>query len=235
MNKIFSCSLLFVIVFLPVILIGQDTSIVNPCLQKDLPDVINGWRKKPKPPKAEKSSSLLLIPSITSNPATGLAFGVGGQYAFSGKKPGSLYSSINGSVNYTTKGQFMFSVKNNIFLKNDKVFLSGDWRIFLFSQATYGLGTSSPEGGALDFQFGINGWETANDSLVQPMKFNHYRFHQTISWKVGKSFFIGFGYHLDLMNNIMDEKLDTVRPLYTSHYLYSKNMISFLRDIASRD
>ena len=184
--------------------------------------MINSWRKKPKPPKAEKSSSLLLIPSITYNPATGLAFGVGGQYAFSGKKPGSLYSSINGSINYTTKNQFMFSVKNNIFLKDDKVFVSGDWRIFLFSQATYGLGTSAPEGGALDFQFGINGWETSNDSLVQPMKFNHYRFHQTVSWKVSKSLFIGFGYHLDLMNNIIDEKLDTLQPLYTSHYLYSK-------------
>src|SRR6187431_2818518 len=130
----------------PVFVRAQDTVALKTCEQKDIKDVINSWRKNPKPPKPPKSGSLLLIPTITSNPATGLSFGVGGQYAFSGKKPGSLYSSINGSVNYTTKNQFMFSVKNNIFLKNDKVFLSGDWRIFLFSQATYGLGTNSPEG-----------------------------------------------------------------------------------------
>ncbi len=130
------------------------------CTQKDLPDIINSWKKKSKPPKPEKSGSLLLIPTITSNPATGVAIGVGGQYAFREKKPGSLYSSVNGSATYTTKNQFMFSVKNNIFLKDDKVFLSGDWRILLFSQSTYGLGTSSPEGGALDYQYSINGWET---------------------------------------------------------------------------
>lgn len=191
-------------------------------MQKDLPYVINSWRKKPKPPKPEKSGSLLLIPSITSNPATGVSIGVGGQYAFSGKKPGSLYSSINGSATYTTKNQFLFQLKNNIFLKDDNVFLSGDWRFLLFSQSTYGLGTSSPEGGALDYQFGINGWETADDSLVQPMKFNHLRFHQTISWRVSKSIFLGFGYRFDWMSSIVDEKLDTLLPLYTSHYLYSK-------------
>ncbi|MBC7510023.1 MAG: hypothetical protein H7320_14945 [Ferruginibacter sp.] len=34
--------------------------------------------------------------------------------------------------------------------------------------------------------------------------------------------YIGFGYHLDWINKINDEKLDTMRPFYTSHYIYSK-------------
>lgn len=202
--------------------VKKDSTSIEVCEQRDLPDLISKWRGKTKE-KKDKTGSLLLVPVIGSNPATGFSFGVAGQYAFRGKGEHSLYSSINGSATYTTKNQFMFQVKNNIFLKNDKMFLSGDWRIFIFSQATYGLGTNSPEGGALDYQFGLNGWESSDDSLAQPMKFNHYRFHQTVSWMVKKSIYIGFGYHLDVMNHIIDEKLDTVnQPLYTSHYLYSR-------------
>ncbi len=201
---------------------AQEKSINDTCLQKDLGDLIRQWRHKPPTQKTTNKGSLLLVPAISSNPATGFAFGVAGQYAFKGKAPESLYSSINGSANYTTLNQFLFQVKNNIFLKNNKLFLSGDWRIFLFSQATYGLGTNSPAGGVLEYQFNLNGWESTEDSLVQPMKFDHYRFHQTISWQVRKSFYLGFGYNLDFMKNIVDERLDTLRPLYTSHYLYSR-------------
>lgn len=94
---------------------GQDSSLYKNCVQKDLPEVINSWKKTPKPPKAEKMGSFLLIPSVTSNPATGLSFGAAGQYAFSGKTSGSLYSSITSSAFYTTNNQFLFQVKNNIF------------------------------------------------------------------------------------------------------------------------
>ncbi len=52
--------------------------------------------------------------AISSNPATGFAFGAAGQYAFKGKSPESLYSSING------------------------------------------LGTNSPTGGALEYQFNLS-------------------------------------------------------------------------------
>ncbi len=201
---------------------SQDSATVQPCEQRDLPDIIKKWRNKPPKVPSKSTGSLLLVPVISSNPATGLALGVAGQYAFKGKKPESLYSSINGSANYTTKNQLMIQLKNNIFLNNDKLFLSGDWRLFIFSQATYGLGTNAPEGGALDYQFNLNGWESTSDSLIQPMKFNLYRFYQTINWMVKKSVYIGFGYHLDVIDNIVDEKLDTARPLYTSHYLYSR-------------
>ncbi len=218
----FPVTLFFIVSIIHFPAYSQDSASVQLCEQRDLPDVIKKWRNKPPKVPSKNTGSLLLVPVISSNPATGVAIGVAGQYAFRGKNPESVYSSINGNATYTSKNQFMFQVKNNIFLKNDRIFLSGDWRIFLFSQATYGLGTNSPEGGALDYQFSMNGWESSNDSLIQPMKFNHYRFHQTISWMVKKSIYLGFGYHLDLMDNIVDQKLDSLRPLYTSHYLYSR-------------
>ena len=218
------CFLLLVFFFPPSILSAQDSLAVNEdttCPQKDLPELLRAWRKKP--PKPPKSGSLFLVPVISSSPATGFMFGAAGQYAFRRKEPGSLYSIVNASLTFTTKKQMLLQIKNNVYTKNNRIFLSGDWRFLLFSQATYGLSTKAPEGGILDYQYTLNGIETNDDSLIQPMKFNHIRFYQTVSWKIKESFYVGFGYHLDYHFNIIDEKLDTLAPLITSHYLYSKN------------
>jgi hypothetical protein len=107
---------------------------------------------------------------------------------------------------------------------HDRIFLIGDWRFFIFSQPTYGLGTKAPEGGVLEKHYNINGYDVADDSLVQPMKFNHIRFYEIAAFRIKKSpFFIGPGYHLDYYYNIVDEKLDTINKLLTSHYSYSKS------------
>lgn len=224
MKNTFIFNLFSLTILLPFFAKAQDSTLLKPpCEQKDLRDMINSFRKHPTTPKPEKTSSLLLIPSISSSPATGISAGVGGQYTFSGKKAGSRYSIINGGATVTTKRQLMVSLKNNIFLKEDKVFLSGDWRFYIFSQPTFGLGTHAPEGGLLEQQYTNNGWTYTGDSLKQPMKYNLVRFHQTISFQVSKSIFAGFGYQLDCINHIVDQKLDTLRPLYSSHYLYSNH------------
>jgi hypothetical protein len=67
------------------------------CVPRDLSDVIRSAMHKPPREKQVKSSSLLLIPVIGSNPATGFVLGVGGQYAF--KMPeAALYSMISGAT-----------------------------------------------------------------------------------------------------------------------------------------
>ncbi len=197
----------------------NDTS----CVQKELGDVIRVALNKPPKVESEEAGSLLLLPIIGSNPATGFMIGVGGQYAF--KVPGStLYSALMGSVQFTTKNQQIFLLKNNIYTKNNKFFLSGDWRYLIYSQSTYGLGTNSPEGGVLDYQYSLAGAETGDDSLTQPMKFRFARLHQTVSFKLAKGFYAGLGYNYDAYTRIVDEKLrlnpgDT---FLTSNYLYSK-------------
>ena len=207
---------------------AQDTTLVvqdSTCVdkQKDLPDLLRAWMSKPPKKPSLSTGSLLLVPVLSSNPANGFMFGVAGQYAFKTKGDKSLYSSVNGSLTYTTKNQLIFQLKNNVYVANNKFFLSGDWRFLIFSQATYGLGTNAPEDGILKYQFGINGIETSDDSLIQPMKFNHIRFHQTISKQISEAFYLGFGYHLDYYYSIVDERLDTLAPdvLITSHYAYS--------------
>ncbi|SMO54462.1 BamA/TamA family outer membrane protein [Solitalea koreensis] len=202
---------------------AQDTSAVKNCPQQDLTDLISKWRNKPPKVKPDtgKNAFLLLFPVIGSNPATGFQIGAAGQYAFKGKNTNSLYSTVVGNLTYTTKNQLLLQIKNNVYAKNNKVFLSGDWRLFIFSQSTYGLGTNAPEGGVLDFQFGLNGSEVNTDSLVQPMKYNQIRFYQTASFKLKNALFAGIGYHLDWYDKIEDQKLDTANHIYTSHYVYS--------------
>lgn len=205
---------------------AQDSLAINDldAHQTDIVEVIRKARGKEPKDKSNDASSLILVPIIGSNPATGFMIGVGGQYAFK-MLESTRYSAFSGSVQLTTKGQMLFLVKNNIFTKSDRIFLSGDWRLQLFSQSTYGLGTNSPEGGILDYQFNLAGQETNFDSLAQPMSFNLIRFHQTVSFKIRPSFYIGLGYNLDGYAKIVDEKLrlnqgDT---LITSHYAYSQN------------
>ena len=198
--------------------VPADTS----CVQQDLSDVIRKKLNKPLKVKEEKSGSLLLVPVIGSNPATGFVFGVGGQYAF--KMPESkLYSLISGSAQATTKGQYIFMLKNNIYSRKQRIFYTGDWRYLVYSQSTYGLGTNAPEGGILDYQYSIGGLETSSDSLIQPMRFNFARLHQSAGFRVREGIYLGLGYQYDGFGKIVDEKLrlnpgDT---LITSHYAYN--------------
>jgi outer membrane protein assembly factor BamA len=190
--------------------------------QKDLSDVIRQTLHKPPKDKPASAGSLLLLPIIGSNPATGFMIGVGGQYAF--KVPGStLYSAFMGSVQFTTKSQVLFLLKNNIYTKGNRFFLSGDWRFQIFSQDTWGLGTNSPEGGIIDYQYNLMGLGITKDSLAQPMKFNFARLYQSVNIKLAKGFYAGIGYNYDGYFKIADEKLKLNQgdSLITSHYAYN--------------
>lgn len=197
---------------------------MKPCIEKDLPGIVREWRHKPPKKSESKNHSLLIIPSAGVSPASGLLVGAAGQYVSRDKRPGSLYSFLQGTFYVTTKKQFLFQSKNNVYAKKDRIFMSGDWRFLIFSQSTYGLGTAAPDGGALQRHYNINGYNVSDDSLVQPMEFNHIRFYQSISWRIKNSpFFLGPGYHLDYFFNIDDSKLNIPAGLLTSHYTYSKS------------
>jgi outer membrane protein assembly factor BamA len=211
--------------FLPLQVRGQAPDHIIPdtgCIQRDLKDVVRGVLHKPAKEKPGKTGSLLLVPIVGSNPATGFMVGVGGQSAF--KMPGStLYSSISGSAQYTTKSQLIFMLKNYVYTKGNKLMLTGDWRYLVFSQSTYGLGSNAPVGGLLDYQYNLAGIETGSDSLTQPMKFNFARFYQTVSFKLYEGIYAGIGYNFDYYFKIQDEKLriGPVDTLLTTHFLYS--------------
>lgn len=218
-------SAVLLLLVIPLLASGQDSLKVRAdtgCIQKDLSDVIREALHKPPKIKPESEGSLLIVPVIGSNPATGFIFGISGLWAF--KMPGSqFYSNFIGTAQVTTKSQIIFMLRNNIYTRNEKIFMTGDWRYLKYSQSTYGLGTTSPEDGLLAYQYSVSGVETTNDSLTQPMKFNFARFHQTVTFKLRKGLYAGFGYTFDGYSNIVDEKL-RLQPgdtFLTSHYYYN--------------
>mgnify|MGYP003402240744 FL=1 len=75
--------------------------------QIDIADVIRDALGKEPKEKPSDAVSLILVPIIGSNPATGFMVGLGGQYAFKMKKS-TRYSTLSGSAQVTTKGQLLF-------------------------------------------------------------------------------------------------------------------------------
>lgn len=164
-----------------------------------------------KPPK---KTMLLVLPTFGHQPAYGFTFGALSRFAFR-QKHENKYSSLTAGGSYSTKKQILTYFQNNTYLKDDRFYLSGDWRYYVFSQSNYGLGTDiiPPD------------WQTGSFDLTdleQPMDYNYFKFHQTISFRVMPSVYIGTGIHIDGYSNIHDKNLDIAVDNYTYHYTYSK-------------
>lgn len=165
--------------------------------------------------KPTKNNFFLVIPAIGSQPATGFFFGGVAQYTFKGKQAADKYSIANLGITYTTKKQWLINVKNNILLNNNRIFLSGDYRLYIFSQPNYGLGTDILPHHSKQNNFSI-------DSIAQPMDYDYFKFHQSVSFEVAKNFYVGGGINLDWYSSIKDENLDVENGQFTYHYNYSQ-------------
>lgn len=178
-----------------------------------------------KKEKKDKKISFIPLPVIAYNPTNGLMYGVApGASWFMGDKSNTSISSGLGSVIYTTNKQLILTAKTNVFLDGDSWNLMGDWRYFITSQPTYGLGTGPNSNKAVGT--GIE-WDdnqfSAKIETAQMMEFNFVRFHETVLKRYQDSrLFLGVGYHLDIHSDIKDNLLDTEAdpPVLTSHYLY---------------
>lgn len=165
--------------------------------------------------KPTKNNFFLVIPAIGSQPATGFFFGGVAQYTFKGKQESDKYSIANLGITYTTKKQWLVNVKNNILLKNNRIFLSGDYRLYIFSQPNYGLGTNIVPHHSKKNHFSI-------DSIAQSMDYDYFKFHQSVSFEVAHNFYVGGGINLDWYSSIKDKELDVENGQYTYHYNYSQ-------------
>ncbi|ESU24190.1 surface antigen (D15) [Flavobacterium enshiense DK69] len=189
---------------------------VSKCPIVSVPDL---FRKKDSTTvlKPIKNSFLIVMPIIGSQPATGFMYGAVAQYTFKGDQPKDKYSTVSLNVTYTTKKQLMINLKNNVLLKNNSIFLSGDWRYYIFTQSNYGLGTDIIPPNSSDDGFSL-------DAITEPMDYDYLKFHQTISWEFKKDWYIGGGVAFDIYTNIDDAALKNETGQYTHqhHYNYSQ-------------
>ncbi|MCY1721930.1 BamA/TamA family outer membrane protein [Prolixibacteraceae bacterium Z1-6] len=181
--------------------------------------------QKEKSAKKEKKLSIIPLPAIAYNPTNGWLMGVApGASWFMGDASNTSISSGLGTLIYTSKKQFLFTAKTNVFLDDDSWNLMGDWRYFITSQPTYGLGsgpqTAKPVGNRIEFQDGLFNSPIPDEQM---MDFNYLRFHETGLKRIQDSrYFVGLGYHLDIHSKIEDNflDLDAEEPVITSHYAY---------------
>jgi len=214
-NRLSSSICLLLAIFMQVTAISQNTvDSLKYCPEKSLPELFKR-KESVLVIKPVKNSFLLIIPIIGSQPATGFAFGFVTQYTFKGKLPEDKYSSANLGVTYTEKKQLLINVKNSVMMNHNRIFLSGDWRFYIFSQANYGLGTDIIPKASEDGDFDL-------DAKSEPMNYNYLKFHQTASWEVKNNYYVGAGVHLDWYSTITDENLDIANGQFTNHYNYSK-------------
>ncbi|WP_281226118.1 BamA/TamA family outer membrane protein [Flavobacterium aquiphilum] len=164
--------------------------------------------------KPTRNNFLLVIPIIGVNPATGFSYGATSQYTFKGKEATDKYSSANLGVTFTTEKQLLVNVKNNILLKNNSIYLRGDYRLYIFTQPNYGLGTNIIPKNRDQPDFNI-------ESIEEPMDYNYFKFHQSSSWEIKKDFYVGGGVEIDWYSSIYDKNLDIVNGKFTHHYNYS--------------
>ncbi|HSD14535.1 MAG TPA: BamA/TamA family outer membrane protein [Flavobacterium sp.] len=214
-----SWKILCAFLLIEILFIGNTTAqtsmdSVSKCPIVSVPDL---FRKKDSTTvlKPIKNSFLIIIPTIGSQPAYGFMYGVVAQYTFKGDQPKDKYSTVNLGVTYTTKHQLMINAKNNVLLKNNAIFLSGDWRYYIFSQSNYGLGTNIIPPNSSDDGYSL-------DAITQPMDYDYLKFHQTISWEFKKDYYMGGGVAFDIYTNIDDKNLKIEEGAYTEHYNYSQ-------------
>jgi len=212
-RRIFCFSLMLIIFFQVKVLAQSERDSAKVCPVKSLPEL---FKKKDSVLvlKPKKNNFFLIIPIIGSQPATGFSYGFVTQYTFKGKKVDDKYSSINLGATFTEKKQVLINVKNSVMLNNNKVFLSGDWRFYIFSQPNYGLGTDLIPPKYREEDFDLN-------ALKEPMDYNYLKFHQTVSWEVKNNYYVGAGVHLDWYTTITDKNLDIAAEQFTNHYNYS--------------
>lgn len=198
---------------------AQEEKDTTRCETKDISDIIRGSKQSAKV-KLPKNYFIFLTPVIGSSPATGFIIGVAGQITFKGTHPDDKYSLVNANAQYTTRNQALFQVKNNLLLAHNRLFASGDYRIFIYSQPTYGLGTDiinqEKDGGII-----LGNESIEPDSIAQAMKYNYYKFYQTAAYKFGSIFYLGGGVAIDIYNHIKDLDLNLPNGDTTFHYSYS--------------
>lgn len=164
---------------------------------------------------------LVPLPAIAYNPANGWMFGVAPAATwYMGNPENTKLSNLVGNLLYTTKRQWIFSSRSNIFLDQNSLILIGDWRYFITSQPTFGLGSNTPN------EFEVNPNSSLSPSYWgdQQMDFRLFRFYETVLKRISDTnFYLGFGYHLDIhskIDNFLD--VDMIPNYEFSHDAYNE-------------
>jgi len=124
-------------------------------------------------------------PVINYNPTSGVGFGVAGNVAFySGSPDTTRISSVVASLIGTSKKQVLVNAKINSWARDNRWHIQGDNRFYWTSQKTYGLGSDSPESGAID------------------QKYDAFRVYETVYRPVAHDTYLGAGFLYNIHDDV---------------------------------
>ncbi|MEJ7680808.1 MAG: BamA/TamA family outer membrane protein [Segetibacter sp.] len=159
--------------------------------QKDVLDIASQVFKKRSSPDSQQGP-IISKPVLTVLPAAGytlqskLVASVSGNVVFHFNPTANL-SAITASAAYTQRKQFTLPIESNIWTKNNRFNIVGDFRFYKYPQSTFGLGSSS---------------DVQNENY---MNFIYFRFYEMIQTKIAGNFLAGAGYILDYHWNILEQ------------------------------
>jgi hypothetical protein len=193
--------LLIFVAFLPLLIFCQQDTLQKPSPVSEM-DVRDLLFKKGHGKELVRKSFFVVLPVLGSNPTAGFIYGVGLSFVYS-KSIDKRFSTVSSNLSYSTKMLANLNIKTNLFSLKDRLLLNGDWRYYVITETTYGLGSS-------------------NNLSGQKLRYNLIRIHETASWKLFPDLFAGIGIHYDYFFNIIDNTAANGDPDKSYHYNYSK-------------
>lgn len=156
--------------------------------QEDLMDLARMLLHKQQDTQSHKSAKRVAysaVPAAGYTLQTGFAALVNGNAAFHTNDSANT-SSINASFTYTARNQIIAPIQNNIWTRDNKYNISGDWRYLKYPSYTYGIG----------------GYTTLDDGYL--IDFSAIRIHETIMRQISGYVYAGVGYGIDYFWNIQE-------------------------------
>lgn len=228
MKQVALCFFLFtVILFAPTLLLAQIDPTPTP-QYVDATDLRKVIRRKKSTDDDETGTPQkgklmkFIVPIFGANPTLGAFYGIGGTGAiFLGDPETTSISSINASLQITTKNQFVAGIKGTIMTPDNGWEMLVDLRYSFFSENTYGLGSDNNQ--LIKESWNWGGVTTNGLGGAQPLSFNQVKIYYTGLKEITDNFYLGIGYHLDYHYKIEDLSLDLEEPdtVITSHYAYN--------------
>ena len=152
---------------------------------------------------------LFVVPVFGANPSLGTFYGVGGTGAmFVGDPKTTSISNLTGSTLFTTKNQFVASVKGTVMTPGNGWEMLVDFKYIFFSENTYGLGSDYSQ--PIQESWNLGGVETSGVGGAQPLTFNQVKIHYTALKGLANHLYVGIGYHLDYHYKIKDLWLQAI-------------------------
>lgn len=133
--------------------------------------------------------SIVALPSIGYNPAYGAYVGLGASAGgWLGDPKQTRVSVFTLNATYSTSQQLSIQLKSDAWVPGNRWVFKGDWRYLDTSQPTFGLGPVAEQPGEY------------------PMEFVMWRLYQTVYLRMGPNIYAGPGFHLNLHEDIVDER-----------------------------